>query len=117
MGVEGIYNTHDLIVEHGDAYKEFICGAGFSGEDGCEGLKDGVKGYRGLVVIAHSDNDELIGWRQAEGWKCVCEDSVGVGGGVRMVKVSGMHDEVLEKRGLAEVVVRYLLETFTDLHL
>jgi hypothetical protein len=39
-----------------------------------------------------------------------CENTHGVGGGLRVVKVAGKHNEVLENVRLAVLVERYLRE-------
>jgi kynurenine formamidase len=107
-GIEGIYDLKALVQEYPD-YRGFVEGA--FGEDEQEWQKPLELGcYTGLVVLAHSDEDELLSWRQTEEMKERCEKSIGVGGGLRIVKVAGQHDEVLETVRLAAVVERYLRE-------
>lgn len=107
-GVEGIYDLRALIAEYPD-YVEFVEGAFGADETAWPAPLD-IDGYRGLVVLAQSDEDELLTWRQTEEMKERCELSLGVGGGIRVVKLVGMHDEVLQSERLAGVVERYLQE-------
>jgi hypothetical protein len=107
VGLEGIYDLAALVNEYPD-YRGFVEGA-FGKEKEWPGpLALGC--YTGLVVLAHSDEDELLTWRQTEEMKERCEATLGVGGGLRVVKLAGQHDEVLESERLAAVVERYLKE-------
>jgi kynurenine formamidase len=108
-GVEGIYDLKALVQEYPD-YRGFVEGA--FGEEGEWPKPLALGGYMGLVVLAQSDEDELLSWKQTEEMKERCEKSLGVGGGLRVVKLVGLHDEVLESDRLAAVVERYLREIF-----
>jgi kynurenine formamidase len=106
-GVEGIYDLTAMVDEYPD-YQDFVEGAFGHKDKWPEPL--GLHGYKGLVVLAHSDQDELLSWRQTEEMKERCENTHGVGGGLRVVKVAGKHNEVLENVRLAMLVERYLRE-------
>jgi len=107
-GLEGIYDLAALVDEY-PYYRGLVEGA-FGAEEGKWPGPLALGGYRGLTVLAHSDNDELLSWRQTEEMKGRCEETIGVGGGLRVVKVVGSHDEVLGCERLADVVERYLRE-------
>lgn len=107
-GVEGIYDLHALVDEY-PAYREFVEGA-FGSEPKAWPPPLQLQGYRGLVVLVHSDDDGLLSWRQTEEMKERCERSLGVGGGMRIVKVAGSHNKVLETARFGAVVERYLRE-------
>lgn len=116
FGIEGIYNLRGLIREHGEGYRGFIESA-FGPENNGKAWNEaspgviGIGGWKGLVVLGQSDEDELIGWRQVEGMKKRCEETKGAEGGVRVVKLVGGHDAVLEEEGgvgrVVGVVGRY----------
>ncbi|KAA8909199.1 Alpha/Beta hydrolase protein [Sphaerosporella brunnea] len=105
FGIEGIYDIASLVKEY-PGYREFIEGAFGEEKDWPDALSLG--GYTGLAVLAHSDEDQLLSWRQTEEMKGRCEDTLGVGGGLRVVKLAGQHDEVLETDRLVGMVERYL---------
>lgn len=107
-GIEGIYDLHALVDEY-PAYREFVEGA-FGSEPEAWPQPMQLQGYSGLVVLAHSDDDGLLSWRQTEEMKGRCERSLGVGGGMRVVKVAGDHDDVLQTGQFGAVVERYLRE-------
>lgn len=107
-GLEGIYDLRALVAEYPD-YRGFVEGA-FGAEQAGWPAPLALGGYTGLVVLAQSDSDELLSWRQTEEMKGRCEDTIGVGGGLRVVKVVGRHDEVLGCERVAGVVERYLRE-------
>ncbi|KAF8249413.1 alpha/beta-hydrolase [Wilcoxina mikolae CBS 423.85] len=106
-GLEGIYDLTAMVDEYPD-YQGFVEGAFGPKDKWPEPL--GLQNYKGLVVLAHSDQDELLSWRQTEEMKQRCENTLGVGGGVRVVKVAGTHDKVLEYERLGVMVDRYLRE-------
>jgi kynurenine formamidase len=106
MGLEGIYDIAGLVKEYGDDYRGFVEGA-FGQEEEWPLALD-VKGYKGLVVLAHSDQDELLSWRQTEDMKERLEKTLGTGGAVRVVKAKGKHDEMLKTEHLADLMVRYI---------
>ena len=107
-GVEGIYDLHALVDEY-PAYRGFVEGA-FGPEPKTWPQPLQLQGYSGLVVLAHSDDDGLLSWRQTEEMKGRCECSLGVGGGMRVVKLAGDHDGVLQTGQFGAVVERYLRE-------
>ena len=107
-GVEGIYDVRALIAEYPE-YREFVAGA-FGADDARWPPPLDIDGYRGLVVLAQSDDDGLLSWRQTEEMKERCELALGVGGGIRVVKLAGQHDAVLESDRLAGIVERYVRE-------
>ena len=122
VGVEGIYDLASLVDEY-PQYQGFVEGA--FGEEAAAAAVDGrgvwesasprkfgVSGYKGMVVLAQSDEDTLLSWRQTEEMKEAVERDLGVGGGLRVVKVVGQHHDVVEKcyERLAGVVERYLKE-------
>jgi kynurenine formamidase len=117
VGVEGIYDLASLVDEY-PQYQGFVEGAFGEEADGrgvwesASPRKFGVSGYKGLVVLAQSDEDTLLSWRQTEEMKEAVERDLGVGGGLRVVKVVGQHHDVVEKcyERLAGVVERYLKE-------
>ncbi|KAI5780480.1 Alpha/Beta hydrolase protein [Geopyxis carbonaria] len=113
FGIEGIYDLPDLIAEY-PSYRSFVSGAFGDDTDTWPQVGQDAAGYRGLVVLCHSDEDELLSWRQTEGMKEVVEERLGPsmrgGGGVRVVKLGGGHDEVLLGERLAGVVGRYVKE-------
>lgn len=106
IGLEGIYDLAGLVKEYGDDYRGFVEGA-FGQEEEWPLALD-VKGYKGLVVLAHSDQDELLSWRQTEDMKERLEETLGTGGAVRVVKAKGKHDEMLTTQHLADLIVRYI---------
>jgi len=108
FGVEGIYDLAALVAEYPD-YRGFVEGA-FGDRELAWPPPLALAGYAGLVVLAQSDGDELLSWRQTEEMKGRCEDSIGVGGSLRVVKVVGRHDEVLSCERMAGVIERYLRE-------
>lgn len=111
FGVEGIYGLTSLVDEYPD-YAAFIEAAfGEGRNDAWEGASpsvQGLRGYKGMVVLAQSDEDELLSWRQTEEMKQRCEETLGVGGEIRVIKLIGSHNGVLEEERLAEVVTRYI---------
>ncbi|CCX04397.1 Similar to Probable kynurenine formamidase; acc. no. A5DNX8 [Pyronema omphalodes CBS 100304] len=106
MGLEGIYDIGGLVKEYGDDYRGFVEGA-FGQEEEWPPALD-VKGYKGLVVLAQSDQDELLSWRQTEDMKERLQETLGTGGAVRVVKAKGKHDEMLKTQHLADLMVRYI---------
>ncbi|KAH0603827.1 uncharacterized protein H6S33_007486 [Morchella sextelata] len=108
VGVEGIYDLVGLVDEY-PGYAGFVEGAFGEREKWSAASPgwEGCTGYRGRTVLVHSDDDELLSWRQSLAWRARIEGTRGRGGKgqrVRLVRARGLHDEVPEGRELAGVV-------------
>ncbi|TGZ85339.1 hypothetical protein EX30DRAFT_337708 [Ascodesmis nigricans] len=120
IGVEGIYSLPSISTEGGPEYDKFLVAAfgpkpAASNTESAEKTErntweeaspaiTGIDGYKGLVVLVHSDEDKLVSWDQVDEMKTVVENTRGVGGGCRVLKVKGEHDEVLEEERFGCVV-------------
>ncbi|KAL7276123.1 hypothetical protein RUND412_000886 [Rhizina undulata] len=103
VGVEGIYDLRDLLEEYSD-YESFISGAfGVDRDvwDSASPVSASYTSYKGKLVLVHSDDDELLSWRQTTDFQKTME-AQGVEMDVR--KVGGKHDEVPAGKELAEIV-------------
>ncbi|KAF2436500.1 alpha/beta-hydrolase [Tothia fuscella] len=125
VGLEGIYDLSLLNRNHIDQpfYAQFLAGAFRSNQklwdevSPVHGNYDAAYKMKGmkLVVLAHSDEDELVEWEQAttmksklvgSGWKDYMEGSLdadtaakqsGSERQVRILKLTGLHDEIWSK--------------------
>ncbi|OJI97540.1 hypothetical protein ASPVEDRAFT_36962 [Aspergillus versicolor CBS 583.65] len=117
LGMAGIYNLRLLRDSHKDisAYQEFIEGAFGDDENVWDAVSPGVVGVDAweegrVVVLAHSDSDELCDVAQSEGMKQRLRGwEEGRSNGqrkVHLLSIEGKHDEAWEKGAeLARAIV------------
>lgn len=112
IGASGVYDFIDVIEEY-PGYLGLITGP--FGEDK-EAWKDvspssigrelaGYAGYAGKIVLLHSDDDEVLSWRQTQGFKDVVNALPGrEENKALIVTAKGKHDEVPEGKEIADTV-------------
>jgi len=107
--LDGIYHLPALVREY-PAYAGFVVGAFGEDEKVWEDASPGVTGlpktWKGIVVLAQSDDDELLSWQQTEVMKDRLEERDS--GMVRVVKVQGKHNEIPTAPATTRAVERYL---------
>lgn len=112
IGASGVYDLIDAIEEY-PSYLDLVTVP--FGEDK-EAWKDvsptwigrepaGYAGYAGKIVLLHSDDDEVLSWRQTQGFKDVVNALPGrEENKALVVTAKGKHDEVPEGKEIVDTV-------------
>lgn len=111
VGASGIYDMAGLIEEYPE-YLDLILSA--FGEDRelwkiasptLVGRSAAYADYAGKVVLIHSDDDELLSWKQTIGFKNMIDAQPGREENKTLViATNGKHEEVPEGKALSDVV-------------
>lgn len=110
LGVEGLYDLRALVKYHSDesVYRAFVSNAFGPNEDtwmsvspaSSSDFEDSWQDGK-LVVLAHSREDELVEWEQVDlmhkALKCQDWDEVGGDRRLKLVELSGKHDQVWQE--------------------
>lgn len=112
VGASGFYDVAELIEEYPN-YLDFISSS--LGEDrelwkivspALVGRESAAYAdYAGKIVLIHSDDDELLSWKQTLGFRDIIDAQPGREGNKALVMATkGKHDEVPEGKALSDAV-------------
>ncbi|KAJ3364155.1 Kynurenine formamidase [Allomyces javanicus] len=106
IGVDGIYDIVDLVDEYPDyrAFVEQAFGTDAKSWTAASAVELAEKQAKGLVVVVHSPDDELLTFRQSDLMLAGLRKRGGVEVAKEYAAVTGKHDELLKTDAFARCV-------------